>query len=289
VDTIEGVDVDIVSLGSGEVDIRFRHLPEHNDRFGKHTVKVSYRSADNRCRGEASKTFRLFYRGTAFNHPSHSPEEKKIPNWFYYWRQTPAARPRGDRSVTLKYGGKKLHIIPTSHPNEKTPCDCANPGYTACYPGGLQKKVLYICDHFDRGMPTKYPILNRRDPRRLLGWRETGYIDTFAVSIIHEYQHYLDDMRWNFWYLQYAHPEFDKDRDGIADADEPALKFSPGSYQTYCPFPFFHDLHGHCQGLDLGGDEEWLAYEAMRFYRPGTYDRYDWSCPGKQIDRSHCP
>jgi len=289
VDPIEGVDVDIVPVRAGEVEIRLTRLPVRNDQFGKHRIEVTFRSDDNFCRGSASKEFRLFYRGAARNHPSVSQEEKSLPNWFYYWRQTPAAHPHGDRGVILKYGGTSRHIIPTIHPNTMGKCDCSDANLTACYPANTRRKLLYICDRYPQGMTTTYPLLDRSNPKRVLGWRTTRYIDTFAVSITHEYQHYLDDMRWDFYRLQFIHPELDKDQDGIPDSEEPGLKFSSGSFQTYCPFPAIHDLDGHCRGLDLGGDEEWIAYESMRTYRPGSYDRYDWACPGRQIDKSACP
>ena len=289
VDSIKDVQKQIIPLAPNKIEIRYIGLPKRNDQFGKHTVKVTYRSADDGCQGEAAKSFRLFYRGAARNHPSVSREEKSLPNWFYYWRQTPAAHPYGDRGVVLKYGGTSRHIIPTRHPPVKGTCDCSDTNVTACYPANTRRKLLYICDRYPQGMTTTYPLLDRSNVKRVLGWRTTRYIDTFAVSIIHEYQHYLDDMRWDFYRLQFVHPELDKDKDGIPDTEEPRLRFYSGSFQTYCPFPAFHDLNGVCIGLDLGGDEEWIAYESMRTYSPGSYDRYDWACPGKQIDKSACP
>ncbi|RRS30669.1 MAG: hypothetical protein P794_06130 [Epsilonproteobacteria bacterium (ex Lamellibrachia satsuma)] len=276
IDTIESTEVKIIGNGGKQVVFHFKGLPEYNSQFGKHHITVKYRSADAQCTGKAENILKLFYPAFASNHPSRNSKEKSMPNWFYYWKQTPAAKPHGD-NVRLLYGGR-------------TACNCNKEDVVACYETGSFNKVLYLCDlsraKFKGRMQTTYPVLDRSKQPPLLGWQTTEYIDTYAVSLIHEYQHYLDEMRWDREKSKAQINAQDKDHDGIPDIEEAGLKFDSEKYQTYQPT--YRDNNGSIVSLDVGGDEEWLAYESMRDYHPGIYEHYDWGCPGTQIDDALC-
>ncbi len=276
VEPIEGVTADFIENGSSRVYIRLEGIPKYNDLFGKHKVRVKYHSTDRQCLGEAEATFKLFYRAFAFNHPSSSASEREEPNWLYYWKQTPAARPHGD-SVRLVYGGR-------------FECNCGMKNVVACYQSKSFNKLLYVCnlisEEFGGKMQITYPLLDRRKEKPLLGWRTTRYIDTFAVSLIHEYQHYLDEMRWQRGKSDAQIAMEDRDKDDIPDSEEPGLGFDPHLKQTYKPE--YPDENGTSVPLDVKTDEEWIAYEAMRSYQPGTFNKYDWGCPGAQIDDALC-
>ncbi|WP_296824531.1 hypothetical protein [Sulfurovum sp.] len=276
IDTIESTEVEIIGNGGKQVVFHFKGLPEHNSQFGKHHITVKYRSADAQCTGNAESIIKLFYLAFAYNHPSRNSQEKNMPNWFYYWKQTPAAKPHGD-NVRLLYGGR-------------TACNCNNEDVVACYGTGSFNKVFYLCDlsraKFKGKMQTTYPILDRTKQHPLLGWQTTEYIDTYAVSLIHEYQHYLDEMRWQRGKSKAQIASEDRDKDDIPDTEEPALHFDLSKRQTYKPV--YRDNDGKPVPLDVQTDEEWIAYESMRSYRPGTYNKYDWGCPGAQVDDKLC-
>jgi hypothetical protein len=104
--------------------------------------------------------------------------------------------------------------------------------------------------------------------------RTVQNIDTFAAAVIHEYQHFLTDHNWYSKMTQQELSKVDKDQDGLPDDLEPGLNFDPTKFQTY-----FAD---HPALKNVGGDEEWMAYEAMRGYKTGTLDKYDWAHPGNQ-------
>ena len=276
IDPLGDLALEIIGNGQKQVVFHFKGLPRRNDQFGRHTISVNYRSADGLCSAEAKRTIRLFYPAFAFNHPSERSRSVKTPNWFYYWKQTPAARPHGEY-VRLLYGDRSL-------------CNCYLKNTVACYKTGSYAKLLYLCDfsrkEYGGNMRLTYPLLDRTRQPSLLGWRTTHYIDSFAVALIHEFQHYLDETRWNLNQTEAQIRAHDRDQDGMPDAAEEALRFDPEKYQTYRPV--YRQNNGTTTLLDVGGDEEWLAYEAMRKYRIGSYNRFDWGCPGAQIDDQLC-
>ena len=85
-------------LRGPEVEVVFTGLPESNNEFGSKEVRASL-DVDG-CRMDVRQTVDVFYPATAANNPSDT-----LPNWYYYWRQTPAARPENDGIVT-EYEGR---------------------------------------------------------------------------------------------------------------------------------------------------------------------------------------
>jgi len=98
----------------------------------------------------------------------------------------------------------------------------------------------------------RFPLISRDltnpDPAligKFNGWRTDKYIDLFASGLIHENKHRQIDYSWRSGYSLTQLSAMDGDWDGI-----------------------------QC-------DEEWLAYEQMGSYTPGTFDHLDWAYPGK--------
>jgi len=271
-DRIQGSQIKVEPLPGNRANIYIKNLPPYNNQFGNHTLRVFFSSSDGQCKGRDTLRVRLFYPAFARNNPG-STESSSLPNWFYYWRQTPAARPGGQR-IVLEYG-------------DRNRCNCNQSGIVACYETFSFNKRLYLCDlsrpEFRGVFQITFPLLDRTKSPPLLGWRTTRYIDTFAVSIIHEYQHYIDEINW----VDRTTKRVPGDRDGdwIPDDIEPRLGFDPTRFQTFKPM---YRENGTLKPLDVGGDEEWIAYEKMREYVPGTYRKYDWGCPGSQIQPDKC-
>ena len=246
------------------VKITFTGLPISNNDFGPCWIKAYANFKD--CKASTSTQIRLFYPATATNN-----YEEKEPNWFYYWKQTPALKLTGDPSIEVKYGGDgKLcsEVIP----------DGKLMGYY--YPRNVYMENewrIFVCDlsfsHFSWSVPivdfSMDGVSLRGGPFVRGGKRTFTYIDAFASVIIHESEHLR---RYHKWWANKTRDEWrqeDKDRDGIPDKEEAKMGFDPGKTSTYFDGKY-------------GPDEEWLCYEAQTKYKKGDLDVYDWARPGKQ-------
>ncbi len=231
-------------------------LPRELSGFGEKEFRA--RIENEKCRASAKRTVKLFFPREADNNPGG-----QHPNWFYYWRQTPAGRPKG-QAVALDYGGSTVDL-------------CKTPGVTAIYNRRFGYKTLLVCD-ISRLKPNAFelvfPLLDRNAARKFSGMRKVRNIDTFAVAVLHEYQHFLTDHNWYSKISPEQLAKVDADADGIPDDMEPGLNFDPKIFQTY----FANDP----KLKNINGDEEWLAYEIMREHAPGSLDKYDWARPGNQ-------
>ena len=237
-----------------QVTIEYTSLPKSNDSFGEKVVKAKV-DVDS-CSAEAQKQLRFYYPRDAKNNP-----EGLAPNWFYYWAQTPAAKPHG-KTMDVEYAGGNFS-------------NCRQKDVPAIFNPSFGENTLYVCDLSKLGenFTLVYPLLDRTQPNPYFGMRRSEGIDTFALGVIHEYRHYLAHHQWREGKSKAQIQAGDRDDDGVPDALEPAMLFDPTKFQTYMPDP----------RLDkVGGDEEWLAYEDMRDYAIGAFDKQDWGCPGKQ-------
>jgi hypothetical protein len=235
--------------------VTMRGLPEDLSGLGAKVFTASVNDKD--CHASATRTIKLFFPRNAKNNP-----KGKVPNWFYYWKQTPAGRPKG-QVVALEYGGKTVDL-------------CATAGVTGIYQPKFGYKVLQICDLSSLNQPFElvFPLLDRNGPKKYMGMRKVRNIDTFAAAVLHEFEHFLHDHNWYSKIPPQNLPKMDKDQDGVPDHLEPGLNFSPSLFQTY---------YGNDPKLkQVNGDEEWLAYESMRNYTPGSLNQYDWAHPGNQ-------
>ncbi len=230
-------------------------LPSELAGFGKKEFAAAVERED--CHARARRTVALFFPREASNNPGGQK-----PNWFYYWRQTPAARPRG-QAIALDYGGRTVDL-------------CSGPTATGIYNRAFGYKTVLVCDLSTLKPPfeLRFPLLDRDTPQMFTGMRTVRNIDAFAVVVLHEFQHFLVDHNWYSKIPVDLQGKLDADGDGIPDAMEPELNFDPKKFQTY----FANDP----KLKDVGGDEEWLAFESMREHAPGSLDPFDWAHPGNQ-------
>jgi hypothetical protein len=231
---------------------RFHNAAAYLEGAQLETAKVG-----GECACQQQETVRTFFPDVDSNHPDDA-----TPNWFYYWAQTPAARPNG-QNIDVEYAGASFDR-------------CKEPGVAAIFNPAYGDRMLYVCNlsKFGPDFAETYPLLDHHSPQKYLGTRTVTGIDTFAVAIVHEYQHYLDYHNWWEGKSKAQIASQDHDGDGIPDAIEPGLGFDPTKFQTYLP-------NDPKVGADkVGGDEEWMAYEAMRGYSPGNYNNVDWASPG---------
>ena len=232
------------------VKVSYEGLPASNDQFGPKQIRASIKSG--RCMAQDQATVRLFYFRDQHNNP-----DGRVPNWFYYWQQAPAGRP-GGLPLDIRYGDTDFF-------------KCAEPNIPAQYQPVALPDSIVTCDLKKLGpqMTLVYPKVSRQLPATLKGKNTatvTG-IDTFAVAVMHEFQHLRNTKAWK---SKLGSSWVDADNDGIPDVLEPSLGFDPAKLQTYTSF-------------DMGGDEEFMAYEAMYPYAEGTNDQYDWAVPGKNF------
>ena len=235
----------------------YKGLPEDNNEFGPKTVKATLKV--DSCRLEETREVQFFYPRDEKNNP-----EGKYPNWFYYWKQTPAARPFG-QNVRIEY---QCAGIPAGK------CKCDRRGVIGQYnPYYSGYKTINICNLKTNTWDSdtfwvQLPSVKRSKPSTLSEQHFLAYtyIDTFAVDVMHEFTHFNNFH--TFWPDGWKEDQ-DRDQDDIPDRLEPEMGFDPTKKQTYW------------QGFDLNGDEEFLTLESTFDYQTGTFDEYDWAKPGK--------
>ncbi len=231
-----------------QVTVHYVGMPPDNSDFGPKTITASVDAEG--CSATETRTVKIFFPLTASNNP-----QRRFPNWFYYWKQTPAARPYGQQ-VRIEYGARNFNM-----------CRYAN--VPAQYTPGHAYKTIHICD-LSRLGPTfelVYPRIHRTWTPMYKGMQTTHFIDSFGVAVIHEFFHWRVYHNW-----KKGRTYTDADNDGVPDHLEPGLNLRPDRQQTYLPVTLARIKY----------DEEWLAYETMRDYRDGTYKKYDWAYPGSQ-------
>ncbi len=235
--------------------VTLRGLPKDLSGLGDKVFTASIN--EKNCHKSATRTVKLFFPRDADNNPGGS-----VPNWFYYWKQTPASRPKG-QIVALDYGGSTTDL-------------CKKPGVTGIYNPKFGYKVVFICDLSRLTTPFElvFPLLDRNAPQKYSGMRTVRNIDTFAVAVLHEYQHFLTNHNWYSKISPQDLSKKDKDKDGLPDHLEPGLNFKPTMFQTY--------FAKHPKLQYVNGGEEWLAYEAMQGHKTGSFDKHDWARPGNQ-------
>jgi len=240
-----------------KVKVTYKGLPYSYKDFGKKNV-IARVKVDS-CTIEDKKEIQIFYPRDEKNNP-----EGKYPNWFYYWKQTPAARPFG-QNVRIEYQCAGI-------PAEK--CNCDQKGVIGQYnPNYSGYKTINICNLKTNTWDSdtfwvRLPSVKRSKPSTLSERNFFVYthIDTFAVDVMHEFTHFNNSH--TFWPDGWKENQ-DRDEDDIPDRLEPEMGFDPGKKQTYW------------QEFDLGGDEEFLTLESTFDYQTGTFDEYDWGKPGK--------
>ncbi|OPY66168.1 MAG: hypothetical protein A4E62_02545 [Syntrophorhabdus sp. PtaU1.Bin002] len=245
------------TLKGQKLTVVYKGLPKDNNEFGRKTVKAALKV--NSCKIEKTREVRFFYPRDEKNNP-----EGKHPNWYYYWKQTPAARPFA-QNVRIEYHCAGIPI-------EK--CTCLQRGVIGQYnPYYSGYKTINVCNlRTNTWNPDTFyaelPAVKRSKPSTLSerNYSPYTYIDTFAVAVMHEFTHFNNFHA--FWPEGWKESE-DSDEDDIPDRLESEMGFRPDMKQTYW------------REVDLSGDEELLTLEATYDYQVGTYDEYDWAKPGK--------
>ena len=234
--------------------VRYEGLPKDNNQFGIKTVHAIVNVGG--CQAEDSATVKLFFPRDATNNPSGD-----LPNWFYYWKQTPAGRPKG-QNVRLLYGGRTVDM-------------CAEPNIPAQYIPGHGHATIHVCDLTKLGLDfeTIFPELSLKPPY-YKGLLSTKHIDTFAVAVRHEFEHWMVNFNYRGNQPDLRILGDDLDGDGLPDRVESQFGFDFRKTQTHLP--------NHPVAKDVGGDEEWLCYMSMLEIKIGSLDKYDWAMPGKQ-------
>lgn len=256
---LEGVEytVDKGTLTGKKLEIIYTSLPEDNNQFGRKKITATLNVGS--CTATETRDIQFFYPRDAKNNP-----DGEHYNWFYYWKQTPAAKPFG-QTVAIEFGGTQFDACKDFH-------------VPAMFKPAYLYKTIHVCDltaKLNKQFRIDFPAVSRSVPTTLTSktWKAATHIDTFAVLMRHEFIHFNAYHTWREGKTEEQMDAEDTDIDGIPDNLEPGMGFTKNKYQTYWgDDPEFKKING---------DEEFLAYEAMYDYVNGTYDDYDWGHPGK--------
>jgi hypothetical protein len=241
------------------IKVKYTGLPAKNSEFGKHKI-LAYVEA-GACKASEERTMKVYYPLLVKNNP-----EGQYPNWFYYWRQTPAAKPEG-QTVNVEYGGNTFQT-------------CLWKNVAANYTPGWAHNTIHVCNLSRLGTKFEYlhPLLSTWSTPHFKGWRTATYIDTFGIAVYHEYNHMKIYQTW--WQDKTAAQiiAMDQDktngvwkRDGVPDHLENGLGLDPTKTQTYLS----------ATRPEIEYDEEWIIYEKQGALPLGQWDEYDWAVPGK--------
>ncbi len=244
-------------LKGRKLDVTYQDLPAENSEFGRKKVVATLKVGA--CTASEAREVQFFYPRDAKNNPGGEHY-----NWFYYWRQTPAAIPFGQK-INIEFGGTQFDVCKDFH-------------VPAMYKPAFMYKTIHICD-LTKKLGVKFgltfPAVKRSIPKTLTvkNTRTTYHIDTFAVLVRHEFIHFNCYHTWREGKTLQQMAAQDADLDGIPNDLEPGMQFQSDKFQTYWGYD--------PEWKKIGGDEEFLAYESMYDYKDGAYDEYDWAKPGK--------
>ena len=254
-----------------DISLIYSGLPMKNSDFGEKWLKASLKIDD--CEISEQESFQVFFPARPSNNPN---TDDTLPNWFYYWAQSPAGQ-IGDFVTPI--------MIYAENHND---CSTGNPAFF----NESRPKDINICDLAN--LPTgpftiNYPVISSTPPYYPLRANRTAeYIDTFASAVVHEFEHLKAA-----WHRKHAAIPTDADNDGLVDLMEPQLNFNPAKTVTHLA-AMETEIWGWATNpvktqkfIDtmrdvIKWDEEWLAYEVQGQYVLGTYRKYDWAYPGSQ-------
>jgi hypothetical protein len=240
-----------------QLDVLYENMPKENSQFGKKKVTASLKVGA--CTATETREVQFFYPRDAKNNP-----EGKYYNWFYYWKQTPAAKPF-NQTVNIEFGGTQFDACKDFH-------------VPAMFKPAYMYKTIHICDltaKLDNKFSITFPKIKRSNPATHITktYGTTTHIDSYAIIMRHEFTHFNAYHTWREGKTLEQMDMEDTDQDGVPDSLEPGMGFEVGKFQTY--------WGNDPDWKRMGGDEEILAYESMYDYVFGTYDAYDWGKPGK--------
>ncbi len=223
-----------------KVDVLYENLPKDNNQFGRKKVTATLRVGA--CSATETREVQFFYPRDTKNNP-----EGKYYNWFYYWKQTPAAKPFG-QTVDIEFGGTQFDACKDFH-------------VPAMFKPAYMYKTIHVCDltaKLDNKFTERFPENQKRSvpaTHTIKTYGTTTHIDSFAVIMRHEFVHFNAYHTWREGKTEAQMEAADTDLDGIPDSLEPGMGFTVGAYQTY--------WGNDPDWKRMGGDEEILAYEAM--------------------------
>ncbi|NLD72132.1 MAG: hypothetical protein GX649_05375 [Chloroflexi bacterium] len=215
--------------------------PERNSAFGELEITTRFEEMADRCEAPEPHKIRVFFPHRSYNNP-----DGHVPNWYYYWTDTPAAQ------------GHESAIIYDSA--------CSTYGYYNGFGDPAEANHIYVCDIFSSGNPSTNPVTGK----------VTEGIDLFAATVLHEWTHLENRNDW--WGAtgydaqvdaagNLAPTEGDRDADMVKDSREAAYGLSPRTRDS----------------LGLGfRDSEYPAYLQEDTWPSGSADKQDWADPGKQ-------
>lgn len=245
------------ALKGRQLNVHYENMPKENNQFGKKKVTATLRVGA--CTATEAREVQFFYPRDAKNNP-----EGQYYNWFYYWKQTPAAKPFG-QTINIEFGGTQFDACKDFH-------------VPAMFKPAYMYKTIHVCDlsaKLDNRFLIRFPKIKRSNPATHITktYGTTTNIDSFAIIVRHEFIHYNAYHTWREGKTLEQMNAEDTDQDGIPDNLEPGMGFEVGKFQTY--------WGNDPDWKRMGGDEEILAYESMYDYVTGIYDTYDWGKPGK--------
>ncbi len=255
--------------GGHTAEFRADKMPDTNDKFGKKIVRAEFKNEKCDCESEEAEA-KIFFWRDAYNNPN--PYDK-MPNWAYYWSQTKA----GVRGVPFK-------VVKTMPPLKKMFNLCigayvveGDPNVPAQY--AYFDDIIYLTERVAKLYSPLYTPACMNRPRRInpkeKGDIEDRGIDCFAVLLRHENQHRIELSLW--WGPKMSNYSCVEDPDGDLVPTDVEVN-TPG-----CNF----FLPKSCASVpaflqDVVSDVELNAYNVGWQWVPGTADKEDWACPGKQ-------
>ena len=236
----------------GVVDVTYTGLPELNAAFGKKRIEVALDKGVCSCK--RTDTFRAFYSPSATNHPPPAPGIAQgtttVPNWFYYYAQTPAIM----AVPGVVYDRSRFS---------------ARDNRPAIAQFDENDGNIYLTDLLWQTV-CRPSVPKGGKPVAPSGAGNDG-IDCVAESTRHEEQHRADWAAW--WPNGYLIPA-DTDLDGVPLLVETARPSCSPVSPASCDERPFTDV----------GDREIFAYWVGWQWRTGSLNAQDWACgpKGKQ-------
>lgn len=156
------------SRAGDHITFTYVHMPRRNADFGRKTLTAKTKGA---CACQRKETIRAFYPDLDSNHPDDAS-----PNWYYYWKQTPAVPPLARAWLTY----------------QDSIDDPYQPGHPIARYDHATQKILISSLVFGPSScrDEVTPGTDAKTGRHAQG------IDCFAETVRHELQHRTDAIDW---------------------------------------------------------------------------------------------
>ncbi len=238
---ITGSDLTITPLGDSMI-FRFENLPDSNNQFGRKYITTSIVNGSVRD----SVMVKAYFPKYATNNPDVAHD---WPNWYYYWRQTPA-----------------VVVAPQTLGGDS--CNINTAGYFWPWPPAGPEHLFHVCP------AAADSAFSDCDSTKWYG------IDLFAATEKHENQHHID--WWTYWPAPYGYVQA-LDMDPPTPPDSSYGDLVPDSLEG--PGHLFPSLNPLLKDSDNDNqiDFEDFGYDAECSWAKGSADSTDWSKPGHQF------